>query len=235
MLAYEKARSGSARVERSEMKQYAMQRRAGAILAAIGCLFSFPLAARADTTTNPTPARAHARTELEHIGWATLQVLAVEKRLDQWRPTKENERVPHASARSPQTDVSGEWKVYGGYEGSSFVITRSGLETYAVVFETYGCMGWWKLRRTAHYSRGMLVLNRPVQEYSSLPYQKIYAVRVGVMEYLLPDVAVGRFEQGFWPDGSFTFSGRDDVFFRTTPIAETPKPPLAPPRPGETQ
>jgi hypothetical protein len=217
----------------------ALRRYARFALVASGCLRGFRAAAGALAALRSSPARAESRVTLKQVDWGALSASVIERKLDHWLPTKENAQVPRASIRSPQTDISGVWEVHRGHDGSSLAITRSGPETYDVVLDTHGCLDWWKLRRTGHYSAGVLVLNRPVQEYFPLTYQKLYAVRTSSSEYLVPDAGIGKFEQGCWPDGSFSFKNLEAtwyVFCRTPP--PTPGPSErnpAPSRPGKPQ
>jgi len=220
-------------------KRDALRRYARVALVAFGCLSGFRAAAGALAALRSAPAHAESRVTLKQVDWGALSASVVERKLDHWLPTKENAQVPRAAIRSPQTDISGVWEVHRGHGGSSLAITRSGPETYDVVLDTHGCLDWWKLRRTGRYSDGVLVLNRPVQEYFPLTYQKLYAVRTSSSEYLVPDAGVGKFEQGFWPDGSFSFKDLEvecSVFFRTPP--PTPGPAergQAPSRPDKPQ
>ncbi len=95
----------------------------------------------------------------------------------------------------------------------------------------------WKLRRTGHYSGGALVLNRPVEEYFPLTYQRLYAVRVGSTEYLVPDVVVARFQNAMVP-GTWDAGGsgvRFYAFTRTPPTTDASKRGQAAPQPDKPQ
>src|SRR6266852_3276279 len=50
----------------------------------------------------------------------------VERKLDAWKPGKENDWAPSPTIRSPQTDIAGTWQVSRVFDGSSLIITRSG-------------------------------------------------------------------------------------------------------------
>jgi hypothetical protein len=125
----------------------------------------------------------------------------VERRLDRWKPTKENDWAPSPAIQRPQTDIAGTWQVSRGLDGSSLVITRSGPGSYDITLQTAGCLGSWTLRRTGRYSAGVLVLNRPVQEYLPITYQKLYAVRIGSAECLVPNISLHS-ANGFKADGT---------------------------------
>jgi hypothetical protein len=111
----------------------------------------------------------------------------VERELDRWKPTKENDWSPSPAIRSPQTDIAGTWRVSHVFDGSSLIITRSGPGSYDITLHNASCLSRWTLRRTGHYSDGVLVLNRPVQEFPSITYQKLYAVRIGSAACLVPN------------------------------------------------
>jgi hypothetical protein len=111
----------------------------------------------------------------------------VERELDRWKPTKENDWAPSPTIRSPQTDIAGNWGVSHVFDGTSLIITRSGPGNYDITLHSASCLTGWTLRRTGHYSDGVLVLNRPVQEFPSITYQKLYAVRIGSKECLVPN------------------------------------------------
>jgi hypothetical protein len=123
--------------------------------------------------------------------------------LSRWRPTKQNDQVPSPKIRSLSVDLPGEWRVcQGGFSGSSLVISCSGPNGYNVTLTTYGCMGQWKLHRTGRYAGGVLVLDGPIKQYCcSAPYQRLYAVHIGELDFLVPDAGVGEFQKAIGLDG----------------------------------
>jgi hypothetical protein len=218
-------------------KRAAVRRCTQVTKVAILCPCLFSAAAGAHPAIQSSHTHAEWRARLNQMDWDALWGSAVERKLDDWVPTKENNQVPMAAIRSPQTDISGTWEVHGHLTGSSLTVTRSGPDSYDITFYTHGCTAQWKLRRTAHYSGGALVLNRPVEEYDTLIYQKLYAVRVGGTEYLVPDVALGRFQDSVASDGTWVPEGlwRGYCAFTRTPPPDASKRGQTAPRPDKPQ
>lgn len=120
-----------------------------------------------------------------------------EEELGHWKPNKENSQVPMASIRSRQRNIVGTWTV----DGSALLIKHNGTKDYLVDFSTAGCLGHWCLQRKGHLANGIFILSRPVEEYASFTYQKLYVVRVGDKDYLVPDAAISDFQKSLSKDG----------------------------------
>jgi hypothetical protein len=185
----------------------------------------------------PLPQRSQKRPTLSPQVKLFAQLLIAawtagpERELDHWKPTRQNDQVPIASLGSPVTDISGKWELRRHLEYSAFTVMRSGPDSYDVVFHTSGCLMGWNLPRTGRYTGGVLQLNRPVMEYSRAAYQKLYAVRVGDTEYLVPDLYTRKLLTAASPDGTSGVYDLDMQFYlfvRATPRMER-APGLQPP------
>jgi hypothetical protein len=121
----------------------------------------------------------------------------VEKRLADWKPTKENDQVPRPGLRSPKTDVAGRWEIRsdGNLQVSTLTVRRLGQSDFEVELWHGCCVAHWRLKRTARYADGVLVLDRPVEEPYGRVYRRLYAVRIAGRECLLPDVSVAKVER----------------------------------------
>ena len=84
-------------------------------------------------------------------------------------------------------------------------IQRRDEVSYRVEFFTSGCLRRWALERTATYWDGVLTLNRPVREYASKTYDRLYAVRINGEECLLPACSVGQIQNELDGDGEPVF------------------------------
>ena len=129
-----------------------------------------------------------------------IMAQVVEERLESWTPDSENEQQPLPEIRHKSMDIEGEWFVSRGLDGSALSIKQNGDDQFRIVFSTHGCLASYQLIRTGTFSDGVLTLNRPVDEYFPLTYKKLYAVRVGKEEFLLPSAAVEDFQSELSPD-----------------------------------
>ena len=155
--------------------------------------------------TCPTTAPVSTRpTDAQEVDRMTDEIMTglVEEDLDHWKPKGDALREPASAIRSPEVDILGEWTVHRGLDLSTLSITPSDRADYQVEFATSGCLFHYRLHRTGTYSNGVLTLNRPVEEYFPLTYQKLYAVRIAGQEWLLPAAAIPELEKGLSADGT---------------------------------
>jgi hypothetical protein len=150
------------------------------------------------------------------------QAKAVEAELRGWKPGPENDHAPRDAIRSQGIDIVGTWRSEPFRGNSSIEIGHPGSGEYGVTFSDGGCLGWWRLHRLGRYANGVLTLNAPVREYGVYTYQRLYMVRVGETDYLVPDARIEQFESNLAADGKW-FKDRfsQDYYLHR----ETPKPP----------
>ncbi len=126
-----------------------------------------------------------------------------EKELEGWQPGPENASVPIQAIRHPRMDVTGVWSAGSiGHASTRLSISRSLTGTYTVRLGASGCLGGWHLNRTGRYADGVLTLDRPVEDYFTLKYKRLYAVEIGGKEYLLPSAAIEKVQAALSDDGS---------------------------------
>jgi hypothetical protein len=118
----------------------------------------------------------------------------VEEDLRKWKPTKTDRAAPPSSLLKPSMDISGTWRVSRGFYHSTLWIRRLGSSSYAVSFKSDGCMSGWSLKRTGTFSNGIVVLDRPVKDYPSSTYARLFAVRLKGVDYLVSDALATRFK-----------------------------------------
>lgn len=121
----------------------------------------------------------------------------------EWDPTSEQQMSPPADVLAADLSIAGEWKY--AWRHTALDIKPDGPGSWRVTFRSGTGCSFGKsilLCRTAKYEDAVLVLDRPVQELSGKTYQRIYAVRSGDREYLVPSMRVDSV-------GRFLVSGRD--------------------------
>lgn len=95
-----------------------------------------------------------------------------------------------------QVDITGEWHIWRCEEAACLTVHEPlGGGAYRVAFGSYGSLGRLEMDRTGCYADGVLTLDRPVFEYGGTTYRRLYTLRVGGTEYLVPDVRLGRFRR----------------------------------------
>lgn len=106
-------------------------------------------------------------------------VTYVEKELSRWKPTTDNDAIPTAHQKVIADDISGVWRNGngGGFDSAQIKLYPMGVDKYRVIFTSHGCLGHWRLVRTAIYKDGALWLDRPVVEYCGKPYRRLFTVR----------------------------------------------------------
>lgn len=94
-----------------------------------------------------------------------------------------------------QVDITGEWRTWRWGEGARLTVHEPvGCQLFLRIdFESSGCLDQWGATRTGWYADGVLSLNEPVKEYNDTTYDRLYSLRVEGMDYLVPDVHLGRF------------------------------------------
>ena len=123
----------------------------------------------------------------------------VEERLSKWKPVRDNSRQPNKRIVAADLDIKGNWIAGGGYSCSTLSISGTG-DRVSVSFYTTGCLNQWELERTAVFADGILLFNRPVEEYIGLTYKKLYAVRIDGQEFLVSSPAVELVEKALSED-----------------------------------
>jgi hypothetical protein len=135
-----------------------------------------------------------------------------EKELEGWQPGPENASVPMRTIRHPKMDITGDWRAGSiGHASTGLSISRSLLGTYTVRLDASGCLGGWHLNRTGRYADGVLTLDRPIEDYFMLKYKKLYAVRIGGQEHLLPSAAIEKVQAALSDDGSVLLDRRYEI------------------------
>jgi hypothetical protein len=126
----------------------------------------------------------------------------IDRLLSQWRPDHEDLSSIIADILQPQVHIEGEWTSNDGPSGetptNSLSIEANSSGGYTIEFSTRGCLASWHLDREGIYTRGVLRLHRPVQEYGSVTYDTLYAVSVNGTEYLISQAAI-RFLMKYHP------------------------------------
>ena len=108
-----------------------------------------------------------------------------DKRLAPWKPSAAQQKRPTPAWVDPQVDVTGQWVC----RGTTLRIQKQD-GVYKVDFETRGCTANWRLKRTATYSKGVLLLDLPVDPYADDIFNKLYAGRGSDTDFLLPSCTV---------------------------------------------
>lgn len=121
---------------------------------------------------------------------ADQQAQYIEKKLAAWSPGIKDKQVPPDKIRDRSVDIEGDWIGRTGMDSAKMSIKRRSGDGYEVRFSTSGCLSRWQLKRTGTYQDGVLVLNRPVQEYCPITFQTLYAIHVDGKNYLLPSCSV---------------------------------------------
>lgn len=141
---------------------------------------------------------------------------SIEKKLTHWKPTKDNDALPVKQLACVVQDMSGVWRTFSrewdssleakifpeGLRENDLLLGSSqiklfsmGGNRYRVLFSTGGVSGFWSLERTATYSKGVLVLNRPVQEERDASYTRLFTIRTSKGIYLISDYALTTYYQ----------------------------------------
>lgn len=126
----------------------------------------------------------------------------IEDRIAKWQPTDGDDEEPKPGRIVPEMDIVGNWEIRLRRTGSGIGIQKGESGRYRINFMTAGCLGSYKAERSAEFRDGILILDKPVAEYLSGVYQKLYAVRHQGTDYLLPEAFVSRFEAALSTDGS---------------------------------
>jgi hypothetical protein len=123
---------------------------------------------------------------------AAEAVKRLEVLIDAWRPTPADTAslVPRSLVRDVSPLGTWSWVGAAGLTSSGFSISPGAQGSLRVAFSTGGCLGSWRLQRTARYSDGVLELDRPVHEYIGSTYQRLYTLRLGGQVQLVPARAV---------------------------------------------
>lgn len=133
-----------------------------------------------------------------------------ESELINWKSGPDQDRKPRKSLRDCTISIEGDWLRGGHLETTTLDIKRIGPSNYSIEFYTTGCLSRWKLSRTATYSDGVVKFDRPVQEYVSRTYDRLYAIRIAGEECLIPPCNIVEIEK--WLDENHTEWPEDQQF-----------------------
>jgi hypothetical protein len=131
---------------------------------------------------------------------AEMATARAEQRMSDWKPGKDDRITPPSAMWAKDAEVSGGWQTDGRLDRTILVLRKTGRGKYKVDFETWGCLSRWTLVRTAELRDGTLFLNKPVEEYASWTYDRLYTVRLGntvrlispaLVAYLSKDKSLG--------------------------------------------
>jgi hypothetical protein len=114
-----------------------------------------------------------------------------------WKPDHRLKK-PKATLINPDVDLQGTWVTATRMDYSTLAFEKS-AGGYTVRFVTGGCLGQWKLYRTAMCSHGVITLSAPIRPYRPGTYQTLYAIKVGGIDYLLPSCDVEQIQNGTVP------------------------------------
>lgn len=109
--------------------------------------------------------------------------------------------TPIKNLVSLNTKIIGEWNEFAPMAGSSMSIEKADSCRLQVHFYAQGCLDSWSLSRTGFYRNGILELDRPVAEYLPRVYKKLYTLKVGNRDYLVPDILAQDFKECLSKDG----------------------------------
>lgn len=114
----------------------------------------------------------------------------IERNLAHWKPTPENHATPPAKLRYIASDISGVWMHGSGEEYTKIKLSAIAMRpgTYRVIWEAVGETYSFLLERTATYRGGVLMLDRPVEEYISSPYKRLFTIKTPQGIRLISDV-----------------------------------------------
>lgn len=115
----------------------------------------------------------------------------VEREIDAWSPRKTYIR-PAGRAESDFTLISGTWKTRVRMESTMLTFEPMDRGVYKVTFSTAGCLSRWASSRTATVADGAVQLNRAVQTYDGLIFDRLFLLhRNGHLE-LVPAGGIER-------------------------------------------
>ncbi|MGC4044914.1 MAG: hypothetical protein QM758_14060 [Armatimonas sp.] len=164
---------------------------------------------------------------------------AIEARLSKWKRSKESEAALalHQKDIVVAGDISGFWLNGNDMALTSLKLFPIGPNTYKILFSAGGCLGHWRLERTGVYKDGVLLLNRPVEEYGSSPYDRLFTIRTPAGIRLISEFAMGWYRKEHGPDlvsfltfKNTTQSSAAMMGAKKKVVSPTPKPPAQPMR-----
>ena len=136
----------------------------------------------------------------------------IEERILGWQPSDEDKTEPSSEFVFSDMDIVGNWSVRRHFNSRSLRIKKLPSGKYEVMFSTGGCLGHFETERNGEFQSGTLSLHKPVAEYMPAVYQKLYAVRVGDADYLLPAAFVSRFQAAFSSDVAVVDKSKIDLW-----------------------
>jgi hypothetical protein len=114
----------------------------------------------------------------------------IEEKISLWKRTKDNNAFPSESQRCTVSDVSGVWKRGGGMDYTTIKLFPMKSGRYRLLFSTGGCLSHWSLELTATYRDGVLLLNRPVEEYIPAVYDRLFTIKTPQGIRLISDTSL---------------------------------------------
>lgn len=122
---------------------------------------------------------------------------AVEAQLSKWKRGKENEAALalHQKDIVVARDISGVWLRDSGMDSTKLKLFSVGPNVYKIILSTGGCLGHWTLERTGVYKDGVLLLNRPLEEYTPLIYDRLFTIRTPAGVRLISEAALGWYRE----------------------------------------
>jgi hypothetical protein len=124
----------------------------------------------------------------------------IERRIQDWESASHTLSQPDLSLVAPDVALAGNWSVSRHRQGSRLELSPDAAGNWRARFETGGCLGRCALDRTAQFTNGVLLLDRPVSEYLPVTYDRLYAIRFDGQDFLLPEAMVEEFEEAIAAD-----------------------------------
>ena len=153
---------------------------------------------------------------------SALMSLITEGKLTKWEPDHEDLVPMISDIHKPDVEIAGSWTTLGGFSGSTLEIQEDEDGTYSIDFSTGGCLSDWDLKRTGTYANGVLRLDKPVEEYISSPYDALYPVRVGGLDYLISQWSIRFLSEHYATDGKVKWVEHiDDHAFHRESVEKT--------------
>lgn len=144
----------------------------------------------------PDSVREHAHRKIQQ----NIEILdrshtaQFEKELEGWHPDLADIALPKPELLCPQMELAGEWKFATGFFGTKLSLSAiPGGNTAR--FHMWGCAGTADFERKATFSNGIISLDRPVRDFWPNKYQKLYALRVQEIDFLVPSPVLSQFEE----------------------------------------
>jgi len=113
----------------------------------------------------------------------------------EYKPEKEYHLPPKKGEVVADHELEGTWSSPGGLDYTSIVFQKTSSGKYSVKFSSGGCLADWTLDRQATYEKGIIIFDKPVEEYLPALYTKMYTIRFKDNIYLLASERIKDFEE----------------------------------------